>query len=417
MRRLRVAQPHEDHVPIDDERRALSLLVAAVKELSLARTLEEIAVIVRKAARALNGADGATFVLSDGDQCHYFDEDAIAPLWKGQRFPLSSCISGWVMEHCTHAAITDIYDDPRIPAGAYRPTFVKSLVMVPVRREAPVAAIGNYWATSHTPTEREIEHIQALADSTSIAMENVRIYQELEQRVRDRTVELEGANKDLEAFSYSVSHDLRTPVSQVLGFADLLRDDLVTAHVDARPLDHITTAAHRMNALIDDLLRLSQVSQAHLARTHIDVTALARAVADELVRTSPPGRSVTWNIHDGLVAWGDAQLVRVLLENLLGNAHKYSGRREHAVIEVGAQPSDAHATTIFVHDNGAGFDGARVSELFTPFKRLHAASDFPGTGIGLATCQRIVHRHGGRIWADASVDVGATFSFSLPARA
>ena len=154
-------------------------LVDAIQRLSLARSIGEIQEVVRSAARRLTGADGATFVLRDGEQCYYADEDAISPLWKGQRFPLDSCISGWSMINRRPALIPDIYVDDRIPHKAYRPTFVKSLVMVPIRTLDPVGAIGNYWARRHLPTEREVELLRALADSTAVAMENVNVYEEL----------------------------------------------------------------------------------------------------------------------------------------------------------------------------------------------------------------------------------------------
>lgn len=156
-------------------------LVGVVQRLSLARSLPEIQEIVRTAARRLTGADGATFVLRDGQSCYYADEDAISPLWKGQRFPLTACISGWSMLHRQPAVIEDIYVDERIPHEAYRPTFVKSLAMVPIRRLAPLGAIGNYWARHHRPTDQEVELLQALADSTAVAMENARVYQELDE--------------------------------------------------------------------------------------------------------------------------------------------------------------------------------------------------------------------------------------------
>lgn len=160
-------------------------LVEAIQRLALARSLAEIQQIVRSAARRLTGADGATFVLRDGGDCHYADEDAISPLWKGQRFPLETCISGWAMLNRAPAVVEDIYADDRIPHDAYRATFVKSLAMVPIRTLDPVGAIGNYWATRHCPTAREVELLQALADSTAVALENVRAYEQLEQARRE----------------------------------------------------------------------------------------------------------------------------------------------------------------------------------------------------------------------------------------
>lgn len=171
----------------------------------MARSLPEVQRIVRTSARALTGCDGATFVLRDNGKCYYADEDAIAPLWKGSRFPMEICISGWAMLNKDAAVIPDIYKDPRIPHEAYRPTFVKSLVMVPIRKMDPIGAIGNYWSHERQPSEQEVGLLQALADSTSIAMENVKVYTELEERVRDRTLELEKANEEIHQLSVTDS--------------------------------------------------------------------------------------------------------------------------------------------------------------------------------------------------------------------
>lgn len=403
---------------LEKQQRSMACLVQAVSQLSLCRTLSEIAAVVRTAAREINGADGATFVLRDGDKCYYFDENAISPLWKGLRFPLEACISGWAMLNKQAVAIEDIYQDPRIPADAYRPTFVKSLVMVPVRQAAPVASIGNYWAHQHKATADEIALIQALADATSVSMENVAVYSDLENRVRERTSALEAANRDLEAFSYSVSHDLRSPLSQLMGFTELLKEhfssDLPSTQLHF--LSHIQDAGERMNELIDDLLKLSRVARSDLNRTSIDIARIANDTRAVLA-TRAPGRKIEWQIDEGLDASGDHSLVSVVIENLLSNAFKYSSKRTDARIEVGVVdrgPGDK-TRSFYVRDNGAGFDPERADRLFTPFGRLHAQSDFPGTGVGLATCQRIIHRHGGQLWAESKPGDGATFYFTLPA--
>ncbi len=174
--------------------KGMERLLPAVQELSLARDLESVQRIVRCAARELTGCDGSTFVLRDGENCRYVDEDAIGPLWKGRSFPLETCISGWAMLNKRAVTIPDIYEDERIPVDAYKPTFVKSMVMVPIRTLDPVGAIGNYWAKKREPSDEEVRLLQALADCTSIALENIRNYSELEQRVRDRTSELQLAH-------------------------------------------------------------------------------------------------------------------------------------------------------------------------------------------------------------------------------
>jgi len=172
-------------------------MVSVVQMLSLARTLEDVTQIVRLAARRLTGADGATFVLRENDLCFYADEDAIAPLWKGRRFPMDICISGWVMLNRQLAVIEDVYSDIRIPADAYQSTFVKSLVMVPIRTMAPLGAIGTYWAERRQVAPQEVHLLQTLADTTAVALENVLLYKKLEQSVQNRSAELQEANLEL----------------------------------------------------------------------------------------------------------------------------------------------------------------------------------------------------------------------------
>jgi diguanylate cyclase (GGDEF)-like protein len=176
-------------------------LVYVVQALSIARSMESLQRIVRTAARDLTGADGASFVLRDGSQCYYADEDAIEPLWKGRRFPMEVCISGWVMTNRKPVVIEDIYSDPRIPTVAYRPTFVKSLAMVPIRTLDPIGAIGNYWAATHRPTDEDIQVLQALADSTAVQMESISILATLEDRIRQRTQELQTASAENQRLS------------------------------------------------------------------------------------------------------------------------------------------------------------------------------------------------------------------------
>jgi light-regulated signal transduction histidine kinase (bacteriophytochrome) len=235
----------------------------------------------------------------------------------------------------------------------------------------------------------------------------------LTSQLRQRSEAAEAANRELEAFSYSVSHDLRAPLRSVDGFSLALLEDY-GPKLDEQAHSHLTrirNATARMARLIDDLLQLSRVNRGELVREEVDVSALAaRVVADR--RRQESTRSVAVTIQPGMTASADSRLLRIVLENLIENAWKFTGRREDPAIEVGCQRVK-NETAFYVRDNGAGFDPAYADKLFGAFQRLHAVTDFPGTGIGLATVQRIVLRHGGRVWAEGGVDAGACFSFTI----
>ncbi len=240
-----------------------------------------------------------------------------------------------------------------------------------------------------------------------------RLNAELEQRVGERTAELEAANKEMEAFTYSVSHDLRAPLRAIDGFSQALLEDY-SDKVDAEGqeyLQRVRAASQRMGKLIDDLLRLSRLARAPMNRQVVDLSAAVTRIVEEL-RTAEPERAVEVVIPPGLVAEGDPGLLEVVLRNLLGNAWKFTGKTANARIEFGRTEHEGRAA-FFVRDNGAGFDMAYVDRLFGAFQRLHTENEFPGTGIGLATVQRIIRRHGGRVWAEGAVGQGATFAFVL----
>jgi len=237
----------------------------------------------------------------------------------------------------------------------------------------------------------------------------------LEQRVAERTQELTALNGELEAFSYSVSHDLRAPLRHIHGFVDLLQRRAGDA-LDAtgrRYLDTIAGAAKRMGQLVDDLLSFSRVGRVELRRGRVDLQRVVQDVIREL-REQDPARQVVFRAAPGLPEVpGDPATLRVVMGNLISNAFKYTKTRERAEIEIGSKP-DREETVIYVRDNGVGFDMKYADKLFGVFQRLHRADEFEGTGIGLATVRRIVHRHGGRTWAEGETDRGATFYFSLP---
>jgi PAS domain S-box-containing protein len=239
--------------------------------------------------------------------------------------------------------------------------------------------------------------------------------EELEQRVIERTAQLEAANRELEAFSYSVSHDLRAPLRSIDGFIRALVEDYENQFDETgrHYLDRIRAGSRRMEQLIEDLLKLSRVSRGGLERTEVDLAMLCRKVLGELALNQPE-RSVAVAIPERLAVRADRHLLRVVLENLLGNAWKFTVKRENPRIEVGEARSDKGESAVFIRDNGAGFDMAKAGKLFNAFQRLHTVQEFEGTGIGLAIVQRIIHRHGGQVWAEATPGEGATFYFTLP---
>lgn len=274
-----------------------------------------------------------------------------------------------------------------------------------------------YWRPVNTPVldERgEVAYIIHAVEDVTEAVVLQREKQDEHQLVIDANRALQASNEELEAFSYSVAHDLRAPLRGIQGFSEaLLEDHAASLDEQGRSyLKRVSAAALRMSELIDDLLSLSRISRSPLGRTQIDITSIARAMATELDRHSE--RRMRIEIADGLTAFADARLIQIVFENLLANAWKFTARAPEPKVEVGTVVID-DTTAFFVRDNGAGFDEHYASRLFGPFQRLHSDKDFPGTGIGLAIVQRIVRRHGGRVWASAAVNEGATFYFTLPA--
>ena len=277
----------------------------------------------------------------------------------------------------------------------------------------------------------EIEFVRQIANHLGVALQHAELLAELraeiverqqaEQRVhelnqglRQAIIELKAVNKELEAFSYSVSHDLRAPLRSIDGFSLALLEDCQDQlnAIGQDYLRRIRAATQRMGQSIDDLLTLSRVTRSDLRLESVDLSQVADRICTEL-QQSQPERQVEFAIQTGLSTRGDVHLLHLMLENLLNNAWKFTSKHPQARIELGIIHQDSGIEIYFVRDDGAGFDMAYSEKLFSPFQRLHGMQEFPGNGIGLATVQRIVHRHGGRVWAQASVEQGATFYFTL----
>jgi light-regulated signal transduction histidine kinase (bacteriophytochrome) len=277
----------------------------------------------------------------------------------------------------------------------------------------------------------EIEFVQQIANHLAIALQQAEFLvelrteiserqqaqqrtQELNQGLRQAITELKAVNKELEAFSYSVSHDLRAPLRSIDGFSQALLEDYLNQldTTGQNYLQRIRAATQRMGQLIDDLLTLARLARSDMTRQSIDLSYLASQICLQLQQTYPD-RTVEVTIQPGLIAYGDHRLMQVVLDNLLSNAWKFTSGRSSAQITFGAIESDQGELTYLVRDDGVGFDMAFVKKLFKPFQRLHGMHEFPGNGIGLATVQRIIHRHGGQVWAEAALNQGATFYFTL----
>lgn len=305
--------------------------------------------------------------------------------------------------------------------------FVSSLfrksVVTPIVTLAEVARLvsqeKNYSVRAHSSGEQD--EVALLVDAFNEMLAQIqqrddelqRGHAELEQRVAERTRELLVANRELEAFSYSVSHDLRGPVDAFNGFAYVLSKEYGRM-LDAKAnelIDRIRNSGRRMMQLIDDLLNLSRVTSGPIVNQPVDLSAVARVVCDELRRSSPQ-RSVEFVIAESAPVQGDPRLLQLVIDNLLRNAWKYTSKQPAAKIEFGIQSKD-EVPVYFVRDNGVGFDPRSANRLFQPFQRLHSSEEFPGNGVGLATVQRIVRRHGGEIWTESQVGKGATFYFTL----
>mgnify|MGYP001018567564 CR=1 FL=1 len=389
-------------------------LIAFVQELSFARTVERVQGIVKYAARELACADGATFVLRDGDQCHYVDEDATLPLWKGRRFPMNACISGWSMLQRAPAVVEDVTHDERIPIEAYRPTFVKSLAMVPIRASDPIGAIGVYWATRHRAGEEELTLLQALADTTSLALENVALFGAAE----DARQRAETASELKDEFLATVSHELRTPMNAIVGWTSLMAQGTLDGEELREAAATVLRSARAQTKLIDDLLDISQLvsGKARLALASVDAVPVVEFVIAEIAPLAAQKRvRVAANLDRGVgTLRADPARLRQVAWNLLSNAVKFTPVDGEVRVSL-ARRDDA--VELCVADTGEGIAPEFLPHVFERFRQEDGSSTrrAGGMGLGLAFVKHLAELHGGSVRAEsAGKGAGAKFTVTLP---
>ena len=430
LRGVGTSQDITQHKAVDDALRTHIAQLDALRAVS-AEIIQELHpptlldLIVRKSVELVGGAGGTIYLWDE------FDQLLTPHVWVGHsgtwvrdgKVRIGEGLVGLVAERREGLIVNDYRTWPRARAFILQQTHVTAAVAEPLlcrNRLLGVVAIDDQGGGRRF-TEQDRMRLRLFAAQAAITLDNAQLYaqvrghaEELERKVEERTRELQTANADLEAFSYSVSHDLRAPLISIDGFSTRLlkKYQTVLGAKGQEYLQHVRVAAHHMTERIDALLALARVGHQTLTLEPVDLSALAWIVTAEL-RKREPDRAAEIHIQEDLVVQGDAPLLRALLENLLGNAWKFTARRRPARIDVGRFSGEGNEAVYFVRDNGAGFDMACTDKLFEAFERLHAADDFPGTGIGLATVERIIRRHRGRVWAEGVVDEGATFFFTL----
>jgi signal transduction histidine kinase len=390
-------------------------LLDAVTALASARDESTVCEIVRKAARALSEADGVTLVIRQGTYCYYACEDAIGPLWKGMCFPIDSCISGWVMHNKTHVVVPDIYSDERIPHDIYRPTFVQSLVMVPVRREDPIAAIGAYWASNHVATPAEIGVLQSLADAAALALSNVKLDAELKaalRQEREARAVAESASRLADEFLALLSHELRTPLHVINNWLwQLKQGKTIQPAILSKALDAIERNTALQSRLVDDLLDVSRAAAGKLSIDSklVDLGELC-AAAVEVAQPAAREKSIALSLDASLLLriWGDADRLSQVLQKLIANGIKFTPKGGHVFVRLTREGSRA---VIEVKDDGMGVPVEFLPHMFDRFRQGDASMTRRkgGLGLGLTIVREIMSLHGGAVRVDsAGADQGTT---------
>jgi signal transduction histidine kinase/CheY-like chemotaxis protein len=413
-------------------------LIRVVQRLSSCRELSAVMAVLREAARDFTGADGITVVLREEDVCYYAEENAVAPLWKGRRFPMKSCISGWCMMHRKQVAIADIYADPRIPHDVYRPTFVKSLAMVPIRSEDPIGAIGAYWADQHQATPDELQILQALGDSASLAFDNIQLIERLKN-----------ASRRKDEFLSMLAHELRNPLAPIRNALHLLRlgadasqkadagsflpeaaspdtgnhfqsTKHLAGQAVARARELMERQVQHLARLVDDLLDVARLTRGKVALRHerIDLARIVRDCAeDRRGLLQGAGLRLALELPQTPV-WvlGDAVRLAQAVGNLLDNSVKFTPAGGQVTVCLSADSQTSQAL-VSVRDTGIGIELEMLPRLFEPFAQAdHSlAREGGGLGLGLSVAKGLVELHGGSMGA-ASAGSGQGSEFLIRLR-
>ncbi len=388
----------------------LEKLVQALQELTVAQTVEDVQRIVVQSARKLIGADGAAVVFREKDQCYYVAEDAIAPLWKGKHFPINSCVSGWVIQSKQAAIIPDIYADKRVPHEDYRPTFVKSLAMVPININGAIGAIGNYWNHHYKASEIEVDLLQTLADSASRALENIQLMNQIEQKAVEHTRRLEAA------FLANMSHEIRTPINSIMGFSSLLPEEDNKELIDMYAGQIVRNSEHLVN-IIDGIVLYSRL-QANM----LEYNPLEFNIFDMLMQIKqsycPPCEKlgiefrIVFSKKNNPLIKTDYEKLKMVFNNLLANSFKYTLSGE---IQIGAKTNRKNIE-FYISDTGIGIPKHEIPRVFDRFFRGSNTrkETVPGTGLGLPIVTEIIKILNGKIWIESEEGKGCTVFFSLP---
>ena len=397
-------------------------LLETVTALASARTLDDVTRIVRSSARELTRADGVSFVLKEDGNCFYADEDAIGPLWKGSRFPLNTCISGWAMLNREIVVVPDIYLDARIPHEVYRPTFVKSLVMVPVREVDPIGAIGAYWAQPHEATLQEQQVLQAIANAAALALRNIELDASLHrsvEREREARERAERANELKDDFLATLSHELRTPLHVIQSWIwQLNRSEQPPALKKA--LEVIERNVSLQSRLVEDLLDVSRAvtGRLQLNTRLVDLASACMSVV-EVLRLSARAKNIQLDIQQetSTFIWGDADRVQQILWNVLNNAIKFTPNDGRIVVKISRSNRQA---CVIVEDTGIGIEPEFLPFVFDRFRQADPGSTrrFGGMGLGLTIVKELIQLHGGTVKAASRGNgqgTSVTLEFPVPA--